>query len=88
MSYFDERKILRRLNDISQIKPADEVTLPALDKVRQQMTAGSSLDAESDGAAEHGIFTVKRAVLAIAAVVVVALVVIAGQMFKSVDQEK
>lgn len=83
MSDFDERKILRRLNEIAQIKPADDATQRALDKVRQQMADDTGVDEESDSGAGRRRFTIKRAVVAVAAVVVVAMVITAGLMLKT-----
>ena len=92
MSNFDERKILRRLNEIAQIKPAADATQRALDKVRQQMTDDTGLDEESDLGLEHKlghkIFTIKRAIMAVAAVIVVALVITVGLMLTSGDKSK
>ncbi len=91
MSDFDERKILRRLNEISQIIPSDDATQRALAKVRQQMAGDTGLDEESDLGLEHKlrhkIFTIKRAIMTVAAVIVVALVITAGLMLRSSDKE-
>ena len=92
MSDFDERKILRRLNEIAQIKPATDATQRAMDKVRQQMADDTGLDEESDLGLEHKlghkIFTIKRAIMAVAAVIVVVLVITVGLMLKSGDKSK
>lgn len=91
MSDFDERKILRRLNEIAQIKPAADATQRAVDKVRQQMADDTGLDEESDLGLEHKlghkIFTIKRAIMTVAAVIVVALVITVGLMLRSSDKE-